>query len=108
MTKKFPPAAPRVPHMVHGGDYNPDQWLEFPEVLEDDIRLLKGAGINSVSVGIFAWAALEPQEGVYTFEWLDKVIDRLYENGIYTILATANLEDLEAIKYIIKMRKGQK
>ncbi|MBR5308704.1 MAG: beta-galactosidase [Clostridia bacterium] len=88
MTKKFPPAAPRVPHMVHGGDYNPDQWLEFPEVLEDDIRLLKGAGINSVSVGIFAWAALEPQEGVYTFEWLDKVIDRLYENGIYTILAT--------------------
>ena len=88
MTKRFPPAAPRVPHMVHGGDYNPDQWLDCPEVLEDDIRLLKGAGINSVSVGIFAWAALEPQEGVYTFEWLDKVIDRLYENGIYTILAT--------------------
>ena len=88
MTKRFPPAASRVPHMVHGGDYNPDQWLDCPEVLEDDIRLLKGAGINSVSVGIFAWAALEPQEGVYTFEWLDKVIDRLYENGIYTILAT--------------------
>ncbi len=88
MIKKYPPAAPRVPHMVHGGDYNPDQWLEYPEVLEDDIRLLKNAGINSVSVGIFAWAALEPQEGVYTFEWLDKVIDRLYENGIYTILAT--------------------
>ncbi len=88
MIKKYPPAAPRVPHMVHGGDYNPDQWLEFPEVLEDDIRLLKNAGINSVSVGIFAWAALEPREGVYTFEWLDKVIDRLYENGIYTILAT--------------------
>ncbi len=88
MIRKFSPAAPKVPHMIHGGDYNPDQWLEFPEVLEDDIRLLKNAGINSVSVGIFAWAALEPKEGIYTFEWLDKVIDRLYENGIYTILAT--------------------
>lgn len=88
MIKKFPPAAPKVPHMVHGGDYNPDQWLDYPEVFEDDIKLLKNAGINSVSVGIFAWAALEPKEGVYTFEWLDKVIDKLYENGIYTILAT--------------------
>lgn len=88
MMKKYPPAAPRVPHMVHGGDYNPDQWLEYPEVLEDDIRLLKNAGINSVSVGIFAWAALEPREGEYNFEWLDNVIDKLYQNGIYTILAT--------------------
>lgn len=88
MIKKFPPAASRVPHMVHGGDYNPDQWLDYPEVLNDDIKLLKDAGINSVSVGIFAWSALEPREGEYTFEWLDNVIDRLYENGIYTILAT--------------------
>ncbi len=79
---------PRVPHMVHGGDYNPDQWLNEPGIFEKDIELLRKAGINSVSVGIFAWAALEPYEGVYTFEWLDRVIDTLYENGIYTILAT--------------------
>lgn len=85
---KYPPAAPRVPHMVHGGDYNPDQWLDYPDVFKTDVELLKNAGINSVSVGIFAWSALEPREGVYTFEWLDNVIDTLYKNGIYTILAT--------------------
>ena len=72
----------------HGCDYNPDQWLEYPEVLKKDIELMKKAGCNVMSVGIFSWAKLEPQEGVFNFWWLDDVIDRLYENGIYTILAT--------------------
>lgn len=74
--------------MLHGSDYNPDQWLDYPEILERDIVLMKEAHINCVSVGIFAWAKLEPQEGVYDFGWLGQIIDRLYENGIYTILAT--------------------
>ena len=79
---------PRFPEFLHGGDYNPDQWLDRPDILEKDIELMKKAGINSASVGIFAWSALEPEEGKYTFEWMDSVIDRLYENGIYTVLAT--------------------
>ena len=74
--------------MLHGGDYNPDQWLDRPDILEQDIILMKEAHVNCVSVAIFAWAKLEPQEGVYDFDWLGRVIDRLYENGIYTILAT--------------------
>lgn len=79
---------PKYPHMLHGGDYNPDQWLDRPDILEEDIRLMKEAHINCVSVGIFAWAKLEPQEGVYDFDWLEKIIDNLYKNGIYTVLAT--------------------
>ena len=59
------PLTPKFPHMLHGGDYNPDQWLDRPDILEEDIRLMKEAHINCVSVGIFAWAKLEPQEGVY-------------------------------------------
>ena len=82
------PLFPQLGGLLHGGDYNPDQWLDRPDILEKDIALMKKAGINSASVGIFAWSALEPQEGVYTFEWMDRVIDRLYENGIYTVLAT--------------------
>jgi beta-galactosidase len=74
--------------ILHGGDYNPDQWLGSPDVLADDIRLMGLAGINVVSLGIFAWAALEPEEGVYRFDWLRGVIDNLYANGINTILAT--------------------
>ncbi len=49
---------------------------------------MKKAGINSVSLGIFAWATLEPEEGVYNFDWMEEIMDNLYENGIYTILAT--------------------
>lgn len=74
--------------MLHGGDYNPDQWLDYPEILEQDIILMKKANINCVSLGIFAWSTLEPEEGVYQFEWLESTINRLYQEGIYTILAT--------------------
>lgn len=79
---------PKYPHFLHGGDYNPDQWLDRPDILEKDIQLMKEAHVNCVSVGIFAWAHLEPQEGVYEFDWLEKIIDNLYANGIYTVLAT--------------------
>ena len=74
--------------MLHGGDYNPDQWLDRPDILKKDIELMKESHVNAVSVGIFAWARLEPEEDRYDFEWLRKVIDDLYDNGIYTVLAT--------------------
>lgn len=74
--------------MLHGGDYNPDQWLDRPDILEKDIELMKKAHVNSVSLGIFAWAALEPAEGRYHLEWMQDIIDRLYENGINVILST--------------------
>ena len=60
---------PQIGGLVHGGDYNPDQWLDRPDILEEDIRLMKKAGVNSVSVGMFSWAALEPTEGEFTFGW---------------------------------------
>ncbi len=78
----------KFPKMLHGGDYNPDQWLDYPDILEQDILLMKKANINCVSLGIFSWATLEPEEGVYYFDWLEKIINRLYQEGIYTILAT--------------------
>lgn len=86
---KYPPILPKVPHMVHGGDYNPDQWIAMKDVIwNEDMRLAKLAGINELSVGIFSWAALEPEEGVYDFTWLDEIMDKMAENGITAILAT--------------------
>ena len=79
---------PQIGGFVHGGDYHPEQWLDRPDILEQDVELMKKAGINSASVGIFSWSVLEPQEGRYDFDWLAQIIDRLYENGIYTVLAT--------------------
>ena len=79
---------PKFPHMLHGGDYNPDQWRDRQDILEEDVRLFKAAGINTVSLGIFAWSAIEPEKDRFEFEWLDEVIDRLWKNGIYVDLAT--------------------
>lgn len=78
----------KYPRLLHGGDYNPEQWLDSPQVLEEDIRLMKEARVNCVSLGIFSWARLEPEEGEFHFGWIRRIIDKLYENGIYTILAT--------------------
>ena len=73
---------------LHGGDYNPEQWLDRPDILQKDIEYFKKAHINTVSVGIFSWAVLEPEEGKYNFDWLEEIINNLYKEGIYTILAT--------------------
>ena len=77
-----------LPFIGHGGDYNPDQWRDRPDILEEDVRLMKLAGCNLMSVGIFAWQALEPREGEYDFGWLQDVLDRLNGAGIRVFLAT--------------------
>ncbi len=74
--------------MLHGADYNYEQWLDFPDVLDRDFELMKAAHCNVMSVGIFSWSLLEPAEGVYEFGWLDRLMDRLSEKGIWAILAT--------------------
>ena len=81
------PLAGQQARIWYGGDYNPDQWPE--EVWDDDVRLMKKAGVNLVSVGIFSWAKIETSEGVYDFDWLDRIIDKLGEAGIAVDLASA-------------------
>ena len=78
---------------LHGGDYNPEQWLDRPDILQKDIEYFKKAHINTVSVGIFSWAVLEPEEGKYNFDWLEEIINNLYKEGIYTILELRQEQD---------------
>ena len=73
--------------MLYGADYNPDQWPE--EVWDEDVRLMREAGVNIVSLGIFAWSRIQPAEHVWDFAWLDTVIDKLHAGGISVNLATA-------------------
>lgn len=75
-------------NLLHGADYNPDQWLDQPDILEKDIAMMKETQCNVMSVGIFSWSKLEPAEGEYQFGWLDNVLDTLHANGIYVFLAT--------------------
>ena len=82
MNKKF------FDHIIHGGDYNPDQWISTPEIWDEDMRLMKLAHVNSATISIFSWSLIEPEEGVYNFGWLDTMMDKLHANGIDVILAT--------------------
>ncbi|AVT30750.1 beta-galactosidase [Plantactinospora sp. BC1] len=77
---------PRLDRLAYGGDYNPEQWPEH--VWAEDVELMRTAGVNLVSVGIFSWALLEPAEGSFDFGWLDRLLDRLHDGGISVDLAT--------------------
>ncbi|MCJ1703855.1 beta-galactosidase [Rathayibacter sp. VKM Ac-2926] len=74
--------------MIHyGGDYNPEQWDE--SVWPEDARRMREAGVTTVSLGIFAWARIQPDEDTFDFGWLDRILDLLHEHGIAVDLATA-------------------
>ena len=77
-----------LPGLLHGCDYNPDQWLHAPEVIDEDFRLFPEAGIGVVSLNIFGWARLEPEEGRYDFGWLDDIFARVERAGLKIFLST--------------------
>ncbi|MCL1870728.1 MAG: beta-galactosidase [Promicromonosporaceae bacterium] len=72
--------------ILYGGDYNPEQW--DPAVWREDARLMREAGVNLVTVGVFSWARYEPEPGVRDFAWMDEVLDLLHAHGIAVDLAT--------------------
>lgn len=78
----------RLPYIIHGGDYNPDQWTDYQSMIDQDITLMKEAGINCATVGIFSWARIEKQEGKFDFAWLDYLLAKFEENQMKVILAT--------------------
>ncbi|MGA5207651.1 beta-galactosidase [Streptomyces variegatus] len=83
----MPETTPRgLTRLAFGGDYNPEQWPE--SVWQEDVRLMREAGVTMVSVGIFSWALLEPSPGTYDFGWLDRLLDLLHEHGIRVDLGT--------------------
>ncbi|MBB6731020.1 beta-galactosidase [Cohnella zeiphila] len=77
---------PKTPKLLYGGDYNPDQWPR--DIWEEDMRLFKLAGIDVVTLNVFAWALNQPSEDVYDFGWLDEAMDLCERNGIRVCLAT--------------------
>ncbi|MGH4037617.1 MAG: beta-galactosidase [Sphaerochaeta sp.] len=88
MTNISKPIGLKTSVLLHGADYNYEQWLDYPEILDTDFKYMKEARCNVMSIGIFSWAEIEPQEGVFNFDWLDELFDRLEANNIYAILGT--------------------
>ena len=79
----------RLGGFAFGGDYNPEQWDS--SVWREDVELMRRAGVNLVTLGVFAWASLEPEPGVFTFDWMDEVMDLLHSAGISVDLATPTM-----------------
>ncbi len=77
----------KTPFILYGGDYNPDQWSK--ETLIEDMKFFKLANINTVTLPVFSWALLQPDEDTYNFEWLDDILETLKENNIYVCMATS-------------------
>jgi beta-galactosidase len=69
-----------------GGDYNPEQWPS--SVWDADVELMRAAGVNLVTVGVFSWSRLQPGPDEFDFDWLDQVLDLLGTAGIGVCLAT--------------------
>ncbi|MFE7646093.1 beta-galactosidase [Streptomyces phaeoluteigriseus] len=76
-----------APRLAYGADYNPEQWPR--DVWEEDVRLMREAGVTVVSVAIFSWARIQPDQDTWDFGWLDEVMDLLHAGGIGVDLATA-------------------
>jgi len=79
-------AAPPPPPILLGTAWYPEQWPESR--WEADLALMQQAGIHMVRVGEFAWSRMEPSQGQYDFDWLDRAIAAAARHGIYTVLGT--------------------
>ncbi len=77
----------RIPDMLFGADYNPEQW--DAETISQDIALMVEAGVNIVTLPVFSWSRIEPEFNSFDFQWLDDVIEKLWEANISIDLATA-------------------
>ena len=98
-------------HMLHGADYNPDQWQDYPEILSEDMRLMKIANCNEMTLGIFSWSTLEPEEGVFNFSFLDKAMDEIRSKfGSATVVRASNYNSNLDVgkKYKAQMENNKK
>ena len=77
---------PPPPPIMLGTAWYPEQW---PESRWDaDLTLMQQAGIHMVRVGEFAWSRMEPREGQYDFDWLDRAVTAASKHGIYSVIGT--------------------
>ena len=76
-----------IKNILYGGDYNPEQWPE--DVWHEDMQIFKKAHINIVTLNVFSWAALQPDEDTYDFIKLDKIMEMVKENGLKVCMATS-------------------
>ena len=78
--------APKMSTILYGASYY-HEYMPY-ERLEQDVQLMKEAGLSVVRLGESTWSSFEPREGEFVFTWMDKILDRLHQAGINVILGT--------------------
>lgn len=76
----------KVEKITIGVDYYPERWGEV--MWEQDAKRMKEAGVKRIRVAEFAWCKMEPEEGKFELDWLEKVVNLFGNYGIKTILCT--------------------
>ena len=72
--------------LLYGAAYY-DEYMPYDRLAED-IRLMKQAGMNLVRIAESTWSTWEPQDGVYDFYHLDRVLDAMEQADIAVIVGT--------------------
>lgn len=80
------PDPPRTPGLLLGVAWYPEHWPE--ERWVEDLKLMQAAGIRVVRVADFAWSRLEPREGEFDLDWLERVVALAARHGIVCVLGT--------------------
>jgi beta-galactosidase len=72
--------------LLLGAAWYPEQWPESR--WEEDLQLMEAAHITFARIGEFAWSRMEPSEGQFDFDWLEKAIDMAARHHIAIVLGT--------------------
>lgn len=77
---------PKIEKLLYGVAYY-DEYMPY-ERLQKDVQMMKATGINVVRIAESTWGTVEPQDGVYDFSHIDRVLQAMYAAGIHVILGT--------------------
>lgn len=72
--------------MTMGTCYYPEHWSR--ELWQDDLQRMKAAGITVIRVAEFAWNKVEPEEGVFTFDFWDEFMELCKQEEMQVIFGT--------------------
>lgn len=103
----------KLKRIPFGGDYSPEQWPR--EVWDEDIRLMKELGVNTVTINVHSWIMSEKEDGKIDFSFLDDVVSMLRKADIDIVMATGSValpswmykKDPNVIRTDIKGRKNK-
>jgi beta-galactosidase len=77
---------PKMDTILYGAAFY-EEYMPYDR-LDEDIALMKQAGLNVVRLGESTWSSFEPRDGQFEYAWMDRILDKLQAAGIKVIFGT--------------------